>query len=121
MSQTSSAGSRWSRLRARRAKAIVGGATLVVLVVLGLFAVQLNASQSGLHDRAVSRFRDRAQVISALTQAILASASAVPEAQQRYGGPKVSPAVLDRASKQGRLAYSVLLNERGQIISASRS
>ena len=30
MSQTSSAGSRWSRLRARRAKAIIGGATLVV-------------------------------------------------------------------------------------------
>ncbi|HEX5923582.1 MAG TPA: ATP-binding protein [Baekduia sp.] len=121
MSQTSSTGSRWSLLRARRAKAIIGGATLVVLVVLGLFAVQLNASQSGLHDRAVSRFRDRAQVISALTQAILSSAAAAPQAQQRYGAPKVSPTVLDQATKQGRLAYTVLLDERGRIISASRS
>jgi signal transduction histidine kinase len=121
MSQTSSTGSRWSLLRARRAKAIIGGATLVVLVVLGLFAVQLNASQSGLHDRAVSRFRDRAQVISALTQSILASAAAAPQAQQRYGASTVSPAVLDRATKQGHLAYTVLLDERGQIISASRS
>jgi signal transduction histidine kinase len=92
-----------------------------VLVVLGLFAVQLNASQSGLHDRAVSRFRDRAQVISALTQAILSSAAAAPQAEQRYGGPTISPTVLDRATKQGRLAYSVLLDERGRIISASRS
>src|SRR4051794_4436572 len=114
MSQTSSAGSRWSRLRGRRAKAIIGGAALGVLVVLGLFAVQLNASQSGLHDRAVSRFRDRAQVISALTQAILSSAAGAPQAQERYGAPAVSPAVLDRATKQGHLAYTVLLNERGQ-------
>jgi signal transduction histidine kinase len=122
MSQTSSTGSRWSLLRARRAKVVIGGATLVVLIVLGLFAVQLNAGQSGLHDRAVSRFRDRAQVISALTQAILSSAATdAPQASQRYGTPTVSPSVLDRATKQGRLAYSVLLDERGQIISASRS
>jgi signal transduction histidine kinase len=121
MSQTSSTGSRWSRLRAHRAKAIIGGATLVVVVVLGLFAVQLNASQSGLHDRAVSRFRDRAQVISALTQAILSSAAAAPQAQQRYGAQTVSPALLDGAVKQGHLAYAVLFDGRGQIISTSRS
>ncbi len=121
MSRTSSAGSRWSRLRGRRAKAIIGGAALVVVVVLGLFAVQLNASQSGLRDRAISRFRDRAQVISALTQAILSSAAAAPQAEQRYGAQTVSPTVLDQATKQGHLAYSVLLDARGQIISASRS
>jgi signal transduction histidine kinase len=121
MSQTSSTGSRWSRLRARRAKAIIGGATLVVVVVLGLFAVQLNASQSGLHDRAISRFRDRAQVISALTQAILASAAAAPQAERQYGAKTVSPQLLDRAVKQGHLAYAALFDDRGQIISTSRS
>jgi signal transduction histidine kinase len=121
MSQTSSTGSRWSRLRAHRAKAIIGGATLVVVVVLGLFAVQLNASQSGLHDRAISRFRDRAQVISALTQAILASAAAAPQAERQYGTQTVSPARLDRAVKQGHLAYAVLFDERGQLISTSSS
>jgi signal transduction histidine kinase len=121
MSRTSSTGSRWSQLRAHRAKAIIGGATLVVVVVLGLFAVQLNASQSGLHDRAISRFRDRAQVISALTQAILSSAAAAPQAEQRYGGQTVDPQLLDRAVKQGHLAYAVLFDERGQIISTSRS
>ncbi|MET0602989.1 MAG: ATP-binding protein [Baekduia sp.] len=121
MSQTSSAGSRWSRLRAHRAKAIIGGATLVVVVVLGLFAVQLNASQSGLRDRAISRFQDRAQVISALTQAILSSAAAAPEAERRYGAKTVDPALLDKAVKQGRLAYAVLFDGRGQIISTSRS
>jgi signal transduction histidine kinase len=121
MSQTSSTGSRWSQLRGRRAKAIIGGATLVVVVVLGLFAVQLNASQSGLHDRAISRFRDRAQVISALTQAILSSAAAAPQAERQYGTQTVDPALLDRAVKQGKLAYAVLFDERGQIISTSRS
>ncbi len=121
MSQTSSAGSRWSRLRGRRAKAIIGGATLVVVVVLGLFAVQLNASQSGLHDRAISRFRDRAQVISALTQAILSSAAAAPDAERQYGAPTVGAQRLDRAVKQGHLAYAVLFDDRGQIIATSRS
>ena len=121
MSQTSSTGSRWSRLRARRAQAIIGGATLVVVVVLGLFAVQLNASQSGLRDRAISRFQDRAQVISALTQAILSSAAAAPQAERQYGGQTVDPALLDRAAKQGKLAYAVLFDQRGQIISTSRS
>jgi signal transduction histidine kinase len=121
MSRTSSAESRWSRHGALRANAVVGGATVVVLVVLGLFAVQLNASQSGLRDRAISRFQDRAQVISALTQAILSSAAAPAAATRQYGGATVDPRLLDKAAAQGHLAYSVVLDERGAIVAASKS
>jgi signal transduction histidine kinase len=121
MSRTSSAGSRWSRHGVRRADAVVGGATLVVVVVLGLFAVQLNASQSGLRDRAISRFKDRAQVISALTQAILTSAAAAPQATRQYGTATVDPALLDRSARQGHLAYAALLDKDGAVIAASHS
>jgi signal transduction histidine kinase len=121
MSRTSSTESRGSRHGARRANAVVGGATLVVVVVLGLFAIQLNASQSGLRDRAISRFQDRAQVISALTQAILSSASAPPAAARQYGGATIDPALLDKAATQGHLAYAVVLDQRGTILAASRS
>jgi signal transduction histidine kinase len=121
MSQTSSEGSRWSRLAAHRANVVVGTAALVVVAVLAGFAIQLQASQSGLRDRAIERFRERAQVISALTQAILSSAASTPAAVKQYGTATVSTATMDQAAKRGQLAYAVLLDDRGRIIAASRS
>jgi signal transduction histidine kinase len=94
---------------------------LVVLIVLALFAVQLNNSQSGLRNRAISRFQDRAQVISALTQAILSSASSPPEATRQYGGATIDPRLLDKAAAQGHLAYAVVLDGDGTILAASKS
>jgi signal transduction histidine kinase len=114
-----SKGSWWPR--PDRAKAIVLGATVVVLGVLALFAVQLRATQANTHDRAIARFHDRAQVISALTQAILASAAAPQEATRRYGRPTVGTKDMDRLVTQSRLAYAALLDEHGAVIAASGS
>jgi signal transduction histidine kinase len=116
-----SKGSWWSRPDGHRAKAIVLGATAIVVGVLALFAVQLRATQAGTRDRAVARFHDRAQVISALTQAILASAAAPQELTRLYGGRAVGAKDMDKLAARSHLAYAALLDEHGAVVAASRS
>jgi signal transduction histidine kinase len=111
----------WSRLDRRRANVVVGVAAVVLVVVLILFAVQLHASQTDSRERVVSRFHDRAQVISALTQAVLSSAAAPAESTRQYGGATVDSRLLDRAVVQGRVDYAVLLDQHGTVLAASRT
>jgi signal transduction histidine kinase len=111
----------WSNLDTRRANGVVGVAAVVLVVVLALFAVQLRSTQADSRQGVVSRFQDRAQVVSALTQAILSLAAAPSEATRQYGGTRVSGRAMDEAVVQGRLAYAVLLDQHGTIIAASRT
>jgi signal transduction histidine kinase len=115
------AASWWSGRDRRRANAVVGIAGLIIVVVLILFGVQLHAAQSSSRQGVVSRFQDRAQVISALTQAILASAGSSSSATRQYGAATVSGRLLDRAVAQGNLAYAALIDHGGNVIAASRT
>ncbi|HEV7585267.1 MAG TPA: ATP-binding protein [Solirubrobacteraceae bacterium] len=110
----------WSSLDRRRANGVVGIGALIIAAVLVLLALQLRGAQTTERRHLASRFRDRAQVISALTQAVLASASS-SQATSRFQAPKVSARVLDTAVTQGHLAYAALLDQHGHIIAASRS
>lgn len=113
-----------TRLDRHRADRVVGVAALIVLVALALFAVQLIGTQSSARQRVVSSFRDRARVISDLTQAVLASSSAVAtaEAAQQSGSPKVGGRLLDHTvAQQSYLAYAVLLDQHGRVIAASKA
>jgi signal transduction histidine kinase len=111
----------WSSLDRRRANGVVGVAALIVVVALVLFAVQLSDSQTSTRQHAVSSFLDRAQVASALTQAVIASAAATPEEIRQYGSPTVSGRLLDETVAKGHLAYAVVLNQRGRVLAASQS
>jgi signal transduction histidine kinase len=111
----------WSSLDRRRANLVVGVAALIVVVTLVLLAVQLRGTQTTERQHLASRFHDRAQVISALTQAVLSSAAASSEVTRQYGSAKPSGRLLDRAVAQGHLAYAVLLDQRGHVIAASRT
>jgi signal transduction histidine kinase len=91
------------------------------VVVLALFAVQLNHMQVDARERVESRFHDRAQVISALTQAVFSSTATPSEQTRQYGAPTVSGRLLDRAVAQGHLAYALLLERDGSIVAASRT
>ena len=110
-----------SGLNRLRASGVVGVAALIVVVALVLFGVQLNSTQTSARESVVSRFHDRAQVISALTQAVLASATATSEATRQYGSPTVSGRLLDRTVVRGHLAYAVLLDHRGRVVAASQT
>jgi signal transduction histidine kinase len=109
----------WSGIDRRRANMLFATAGLVLLVVLGLLGVQLHASQADSRQRVVSRFHDRAVVVSALTQAILSSAASPSTATRQYSG-RVGAGAMDRAAAQGHLAYAALLDARGQAIASSR-
>jgi signal transduction histidine kinase len=114
-------GNWWSSLDRRRANGVVGIAASIVLVALVVLAAQLRGMQATERQHLTSRFHDRAQVISALTQAVLASAAASSDSTRQYGSPKVSNRVLDRAVAQGHVAYAVLLDRHGHVVASSRT
>jgi len=111
----------WSRIDARRANAVVAATVVILVAGLAVVAQQLHRSQATSRDRVVARFHDRAQVVSALTQAIISSASAPPEQARRLGAAQVSTRLLDDVVRQGNLRYAVLLDRRGAVVAASRS
>jgi signal transduction histidine kinase len=100
---------------------IVGAVASVLVVVLVLFGLQLHSTQTEARRGVESRFRDRAQVVSALTQAILGSVATPSEATRQYGTPTVSGRLLDTAVAQGHLIYEVLLDQHERVIAASRT
>ncbi len=115
------AASGWPDLDGRRANAVVGGAAVIVVAALALVGVRLRDTQADARANLVSRFHDRAQVVSALTQAVFASAAAPADATRRYGAAQVGDRLLDRAAATGHLDYAVLLDQRGGVIAASRT
>jgi signal transduction histidine kinase/CheY-like chemotaxis protein len=88
-------------------------------VVLVLFAFQLQHTQSTMRSDVESRFRDRAEVTSALTDAVFAAASA-PASAQRYADPTLSDRDLDEVVTQGNLHYAAVLNANGGLLASSR-
>ncbi|MCW3029576.1 MAG: hypothetical protein JWN81_2787 [Solirubrobacterales bacterium] len=114
-------GNWWSRPDRRRANGIIAIAALIGVVALVLVAVQLRSTQTTERRHLTSRFNDRAVVISALTQAVLASAGSSPSVSVQYGSARVSGRLLDRAVVDGHLAYAVLLDQHRGVIAASRT
>jgi signal transduction histidine kinase len=115
------AAKRWKRLPSRRrTNGAVGLAVLVVLAALVGLAVLLHGEQNSARRSLISRFDDRAGVMSALTQAVLSSASGSTElAAREFGSPTVSGRLLDRTAAQGDVAYAALLDPAKHVIAAS--
>lgn len=109
-----------SRPDGRRNDILVAAAALVVVAVLAIFAVQLHGTQSNTRARSIARFQERAQILSALMQAVVASAAAHEETVRRFGGARVRAEELDRLAEQNRLAAAALLDAHGTVLAASR-
>jgi signal transduction histidine kinase len=90
-----------------------------VLLLLVGFAYWLADTQTTSRKAIETRFRDRARVTSALTEALLTSSAASPETRRRFGSGDVSDRELAMAARNGRLDYAVLIDARGRIIAAS--
>jgi signal transduction histidine kinase len=90
-----------------------------VLLLLVGFAYRLADTQTTSRKAIETRFRDRARVTSALTEALLTSSAASPETRRRFGSGDVSDRELAMAARNGRLDYAVLIDARGRIIAAS--
>jgi signal transduction histidine kinase len=99
---------------------VVGIAALLVIGALVLVGTRLHDNQASSRQLLISRFHDRADVVSALTQAVLGSAAATAEQRREYGAATVSAKALDRTIEEGRLDYAVLVDEHG-VVSASKT
>ena len=106
------------RLGRTRANVIVAIAAAVVVGALVLVGLQLRATQSKGREQLLERFHDRASVVSALMQAVIASAASSTN-RSRYGTQQVDTATLDRTVAEGRLTYAVLLDRDGVIAQSS--
>jgi signal transduction histidine kinase len=109
----------WSTLDRRRANVVVAAAALMLVVVLVLFGLQLRSTQADSRDRVISRFQDRAQVISALTQAILSTVAAPAATARQYDAVDITAAQMDKAALSSHLAYATLFDEHGDVVASS--
>jgi signal transduction histidine kinase len=99
---------------------IVGIAALIVIGALVLVGTRLHDNQAGSRELLGARLHDRAQVVSALTEAVLGAAAATSEDSQQFGAATVSAEALDKRVADGQLTYALLLDERG-VVSESQT
>lgn len=108
-------------LGGHRAHAVVGAAALVLAIALVVLGVSLHATQTRARETLISRFQDRAQVVSALIQAEVASVPSSAAATPAYTAATVSDQTLDRAAAQSHLAFATILARDGQVLAHSRT
>jgi signal transduction histidine kinase len=108
-------------LGGHRANAVVGAAALILAAALVVLGVSLNATQTRARQTLVSRFHDRATVVSALIQAEISSVASSTAATPTYTSPGVSERALDGAVAQGHLAFAAILDRSGRLLAHSRS
>jgi signal transduction histidine kinase len=104
-----------------RANAVVGAVALIVAVALVVLGVSLHATQTRARDTLASRFQDRAQIVSALIQAAVASVPGSVAATPAYTAATVDGPALDRAAAESRLAFATILDRSGKVIAHSRT
>ncbi|MEA2265666.1 MAG: hypothetical protein QOE27_1249, partial [Solirubrobacteraceae bacterium] len=105
----------------RRLRLEVGLATLVLGVLLALFASQLSASQKRARSVEVQRFEAGAAVTATLTTSVFTAAydTAIPGDPSRYGRALVGASTMASAVATGHLRYQLLLGPDGRVIAAS--
>ncbi len=97
------------------------GATLVVLALLTVFAIELSNTQAKSKMDVESRVHERAVLAGALIDSLFASVTQqLPQDERTFGGPTVSPATVNRVNAQKHNAYTVVLDSTGRILAASR-
>jgi signal transduction histidine kinase len=108
-------------LGGHRANAAVGAAALVVATALVVLGVSLHATQTHARETLISRFRDRAQIVSALIQAEVSSVPGSVAATPAYTSATVDGHALDRAAAQSHLAFVTIVDRAGNVIAHSRA
>jgi signal transduction histidine kinase len=108
-------------LGGRRANVVVGAAALILVVALVVLGVSLSDTQARARQTLISRFQDRAQVVSALIQAAISSVPSSAAATPAYTSATVNGRTLDTAAAQSHLAFATILDRDGTVVARSRS
>lgn len=106
---------------ARRFRALLVGAGVLLALLLGFFAYSLAHSQQQQRRDLEKRFHDRADVSAAVTEAIFGSAGSQTQVQNaaRFGGSKIDPAALARTAQQSQSQYVAILASDGRVLAAT--
>jgi signal transduction histidine kinase/CheY-like chemotaxis protein len=106
---------------ARSRSALIVGAGVVLLALLGAFAYLLLDSQSRVQKESEKRFQTRAVVSAALTESLFGSAAVQQQqaAAKAFGGPHPEPRALVGLVKRSHYEYALILGSKGQALAAS--
>ncbi len=105
----------------RPLRALFAGAVILIVLLLGFFAYSLAHSQRQQRSDLEKRFRDRADISAAVTDAIFASAGAQGQLQNaaRFGGSTINPATLQRTARQSQAEYAEVIDSSGKLLAAT--
>ncbi|HEY1359053.1 MAG TPA: hypothetical protein VGF21_12185 [Thermoleophilaceae bacterium] len=105
----------------RPLRGLFAGAIILIVVLLGVFAYSLAHSQNQQRDDLEKRFRDRADISAAVTDAIFASAGSQGQLQNaaKFGGSKIDEAALEKTARQGQSAYAIVIADDGKVLAAT--
>ena len=107
------------RIRARRSVVALIAASLGVLALLSVFAIELSDTQAKSRQDVINRVHERAVLAAALIDSLFQSVQQeVPQDQKKYGGRVVTSAALS-SSGQGN-DYVALLDRAGKVLAATR-
>ena len=107
------------RIRPRRSVVALIAASLGVLALLSVFAIELSDTQAKSRQDVINRVHERAVLAAALIDSLFQSVQQqVPVYQKKYGGRGVTSAALS-TSGQGN-DYVALLDRGGTVLAASR-
>lgn len=106
----------------RRPRAVVGAAVMLLVLVLGLFALALAQSHADDRRDAERGFGERTRVSAALTESLFSSTAAQAAAQnaRRLGGRTLDEGDLERQVREASLAYAAVLDGRGRVLATTR-
>ncbi len=96
-------------------------ASLVLVAGLALFAQALLEAQSRGREEVEKRFADRAAVTASLIESLFATTAqqGAAEQQRRLGGRTVDQDALVAFARESRLAYAVVLDQRGRTLAST--
>ena len=108
-------------MSAGKQRSVMAAAVVLLVFVVGLFALALERSHTERRRDAETRFVERARISAALTESLFSSTAAQASAQnsRRLGGETVDQARLERQRSEGGLTYAVVLDEKGRIIAST--
>jgi signal transduction histidine kinase len=100
---------------------MVGAVAVIVATALVVLGVSLHDTQTRARTTLVSRFQDRAQVVSALIQAEVSSVPSSAAATTAYTSPTVDGPALDHAAAASHLAFVAVLDHAGGVVAQSHT
>jgi hypothetical protein len=105
----------------RTLRALFAGALVLIVLLLGFFAYSLAHSQRQQREDLEKRFRDRADISAAVTDAIFASAGSQGQVQNaaRFGGDKINPETLASTARQSHSPYAEIIAADGKVLAAT--